>query len=64
MMLSQEREKEREQRDEEMVSVCHSFAVPSSCTCHSVLVQTLLQRMREAEMFKEWEDQEDKVRAS
>ena len=30
----------------------------------SVPSQTLLQRMKEAEMFKEWESQEDEVRIS
>ena len=60
MVPLQEREKEREQREEEMVRDLNLFFVPSSR--HSLSsVQTLLQRMREAEMFKEWEDQEDKV---
>ena len=33
----------------------------ATCVCVCVCVQLMLQRMKEAELFKEWESQEDQV---
>ena len=57
-----EREKEKEARDEEMVRLCVTYLF---CSYYyfglCMYAQALLQRMKEAEMFKEWESQEDEV---
>jgi hypothetical protein len=57
-----EREKEKEARDEEMVcSTCLLLQLLLLIFGLYMYVQALLQRMKEAEMFKEWESQEDDV---